>query len=151
MTYVTGFFLVFAGMLIGYFLWYRDRSEEEQLRLSLERDNEDLRTSLKMSHNSQAILDERFSRQKGQLNVLQQLCDDWSASREQSERDRAQLEIEVEDKRKKLEEAVAEMQQFKQAKMELEDQVHELNQLHLKNLNEVEQPWRRNMQSLKAT
>ena len=142
MTYVTGFFLVFAGMLIGYFLWYRDRSEEEQLRLTLERDNEELRTSLKLSHNSHALLDERFSRQKGQLNVLQQLCDDWSASREQSERDRALLEIEVEEKRNRLEETVAELQQFKQTKIELEDQVHELNQQHLKNLSGVEQSWR---------
>jgi predicted flap endonuclease-1-like 5' DNA nuclease len=142
MTYVTGFFLVFAGMLIGYFLWYRDRSEEEQLRLTLTRDNEDLRTSLKMAHNSHEILDERFTSQKGQLNVLQQLCDDWSASREQSERDRAQLEIEAEDKRKKLDDTTAELQQVKQAAMELEDQVHDLNQHHLKNLNEVEQSWR---------
>ena len=142
MTYVTGFFLVFAGMLIGYFLWYRDRSEEEQLRLTLTRDNEDLRTSLKMAHNSHEILDERFTRQKGQLNVLQQLCDDWSASREQSERDRAQLEVEAEDKRKKLDETAAELQHVKQAAIELEDHVHDLNQLHLKNLNEVEQSWR---------
>jgi chromosome segregation ATPase len=111
MSYVTGFFLVFAGMLMGYFLWYRDRSEDEQTRASLELENENLRTSLKLSHNSQAVLDERFARQKGQLNVLQQLCDDWSASREQTELERAQLEVEVEDKRRKLDELTADLQQ----------------------------------------
>ena len=141
MEYVQCFFLVFAGMLIGYFLWYRDRSEEEKLRLSLERDSEDLRTSLKIAHNSHASLDERFLRQKGQLNVLQQLCDDWSTSREQSERDRAQLEVELEDKRDKHEQAAAELQSEKEKRVGLEDQVHALNQTHRDEMNRVAQDW----------
>jgi predicted flap endonuclease-1-like 5' DNA nuclease len=141
MEYVQCFFLVFAGMLIGYFLWYRDRSGEEQLRLSLERETEDLRTSLKTAHNSNAQLDERFLRQKGQLNVLQQLCDDWSTSREQSERDRAQLEVELEDKRQKYDQTAAEWQAEKELRIGLEDQVHQLSQAHRDEVNRVGQDW----------
>lgn len=141
MTYVAGFFLVFAGMLIGYFLWYRDSTEEDQLRLALDRETEELRASLLSTQNSNAILEERFARQKGQLNVLQQLCDDWSTSREQSERDRAQLEIEVEDKRRKLDSVNADWQRAKQKQIELEDQLHALTRQHLEKTNKVDQDW----------
>ncbi len=151
MSYVTGFFLVFAGMLIGYFLWYRDRSEEEQMRVSLERENENLRTSLKLAHHSQAVLDERFARQKGQLNVLQQLCDDWSASREQAERERAQLEVEVEDKRGRLEEVNADLQQERKLRIGLEDQLHAVNQQHLEKVQLVEQQWQTNFSQVETS
>jgi chromosome segregation ATPase len=140
--YVTGFFLVFAGMLIGYFLWYRDRSAEEALHVSMTRENEDLRTSLKLAHNSHEKLDERFARQKGQLNVLQQLCDDWSSSREQAERDRAQLESEVADKNRRYEEAIGELQIEKQNRISLEDKAHQLTQQQIEKLSLLEDEWR---------
>ena len=104
--YIAGFFLVFAGMLIGYFLWYQNRAEDDAARRALSNENQDLRTSLKLAHGSYEQLDERFNRQKGQLNVLQQLCDDWSSSREQGERERAQLEVDAADKSRKFEEAL---------------------------------------------
>ena len=37
MTYVTGFFLVFAGMMIGYIIRYRDRSEDEVRQIEEDR------------------------------------------------------------------------------------------------------------------
>lgn len=142
MIYV-GFFLVFAGMLIGYFLWYRDQSEEETLRVALRRENEDLRTSLKIAHNSHEKLDQRFNRQKGQLNVLQQLCDDWSTNREQAERDRAQLEVEIADKNRRFEEITSELQTEKQRRISLEDETHKLNQSQIEKLSELEDQWRK--------
>ena len=140
--YITSFFLVFAGMLIGYFLWYRDRSSDEALRESLARDNEDMRTSIKLAHNSHEQLDERFTRQKGQLNVLQQLCDDWSNSREQAERDRAKLEIEVAEKQRRCDEAISELQDEKERRVSLEDKTHHLTQLQITKLSEMEEDWR---------
>ena len=142
MPYLPYFFLVFAGMLIGYFLWYRDRSEEEARRQSIDRENEDLRTSLKLAHNSYEKLDERFLRQKGQLNVLQQLCDDWSTSREQIERDRARLEAEIGEKSRRFEEATAELQTEKELRISLEDKQHQLTQESLEKVGQLEDSWR---------
>ena len=142
MTYVTGFFLVFAGMLIGYFLWYRDRSEDDARQASFSRENDELRSTITLSQNSHEKLSERFARQKGQLNVLQQLCDDWSSSREQSERDRAQLELEVAEKEQRYEQAAAELQTEKQKRIELEDEAHQLAQQQIEKINEMENDWR---------
>ena len=120
-------------MLIGYFLWYQNRTDDDVVRRSLTRENEDLRASLKLAHGSREQLDERFTRQKGQLNVLQQLCDDWSASREQGERERAQLEVDASDKARKFEEAMEELQKEKKLRIELEDSVHKITQALLTN------------------
>ncbi|MFK7768757.1 MAG: hypothetical protein AB8B55_16165 [Mariniblastus sp.] len=149
--YVTGFFLVFAGMLIGYFLWYRDRSGDETHRRKLTRENEDLRTSLKLAHGSYGQLDERFTRQKGQLNVLQQLCDDWSTARENTERDRAQLEMEVADKTRRYEEALAELQNEKARRISLEDETHQLTQQQLEKLSLMEEDWRQKHSSIESS
>lgn len=141
-TLIAGIFLVFSGMLIGYFLFYRDRSGLENERMALGNENEDLRTSLKLAHNSHAQLDERFTRQKGQLNVLQQLCDDWSSSREQVERERAQLEMEAQDKMARYKEAMETLQAEKNLRIELEDQNHKLKQEQLVAVSQLEDSWR---------
>jgi len=140
--YIAGFFLVFAGMLIGYFLWYQNRADDDAARRALSRENEDLRTSLKLAHGSHEQLDERFTRQKGQLNVLQQLCDDWSASREQGERERAQLEIDAADKARKFEEAMEDLRKEKKLRIELEDSIHKITQAEIANKAELEDQWR---------
>lgn len=142
MTYVTGFFLVFAGMLIGYFLWYRDRSEDDARQANLLNENKELRATISRSQSSHEKLTDRFARQKGQLNVLQQLCDDWSSSREQTERERAQLEIELADKNHRYEQCAAELQTEKQKRIELEDEAHQLTQQQVENLKDLENDWR---------
>ena len=140
--YIAGFFLVFAGMLIGYFLWYQNRAEEDAARRVLSNENADLRTSLKLAHGSYEQLDERFNRQKGQLNVLQQLCDDWSASREQGERERAQLEIDAADKSQRFEEALEDLTKEKNLRIELEDSIHKITQAEIVSKAELEDQWR---------
>jgi len=150
MTYVTGFILVFAGMLIGYLLCYRDRSKDEQQNRVLDRENSDLRNALQTAQSSHATLEECFARQKGQLNVLQQLCDDWSTTREQSERDRAQLELEANDKRQKYESAISELQTAKQKQIELEDHVHSLNQSAIKQAAQQEKEWQNQSSHLES-
>ena len=141
-SYIAGFFLVFAGMLIGYFLWYQNRTEDDAARRALINENDDLRTSLKLAHGSHEQLDERFTRQKGQLNVLQQLCDDWSASREQGERERAQLEVDAADKAQKFEEAMEELRKEKNLRIEIEDSIHKITQAEIVNKAELEEQWR---------
>ncbi len=141
--YLTSFFLVFAGMLIGYFLWHRDRRGDEAMRASLRRDNDDLHTSLKLAHSSYSQLDERFARQKGQLNVLQQLCDDWSNSRDQAERDRTQLELELAKKNRHYEQTRSELQIEKQRRIDLEDETHQLTQQQISKLSALEEEWHR--------
>ena len=150
MTYITGFFLVFAGMLIGYFLWYRDRTDEEQLQLAVEREANELKATLRTTQSSHSILEERFARQKGQLNVLQQLCDDWSTNREQSERDRVNLEMELDQKRKKHDEAAFELQRTQQKRIELEDQIHALTRQQFEKANQIEQEWQQKHVVLEA-
>ncbi len=151
MTYVTGFFLVFAGMLIGYFLWYRDRSEDDARHASLTRENEELQATLNLSQRSHEKLSERFTRQKGQLNVLQQLCDDWSASREQTEKDRLQLELEVADKTRRYEDAAAELQTEKKKRIELEDAAHQLAQKQIESVSELEKDWRQRHSKIESS
>ena len=140
--YIAGFFLVFAGMLIGYFLWYHNRADDDAARQALMHENADLRTSLKLAHGSHEQLDERFNRQTGQLNVLQQLCDDWSSSREQGERERAQLEVDASDKAQKYEEAMEELTKEKNLRIELEDSIHKMTQAEIANKAELEGEWR---------
>ena len=138
LPFITGLFLVFGGMIIGWVLWYRDPSEDETIRRKLIHENEDLRTSLKLAHGSHEKLDERFTRQTGQLNVLQQLCDDWSSNREQGERERAQLEVEVTEKTRLFEEMLEELQIEKKKRIGLEDENHRLTQDQLAFISQLE-------------
>lgn len=149
--FISGLFLAFAGMFIGYFFRYRDRSGDEAQLRTFAQDNESLRASLKLAHNSHEQLDERFTRQKGQLNVLQQLCDDWSNSREQAERERAELEVEVGDKNRRFEEATAELQQEKEKRVALEDASHQQSQLQITKVSELEDDWRQRHSKVEST
>jgi predicted flap endonuclease-1-like 5' DNA nuclease len=146
MDYISGLFLVFAGaalgFYVGYLLLYRDRTHEEKRQRKIMRDNEDLSISLKLAHNSHEKLEKRFSRQTGQLNVLQQLCDDWSDTRQQSDQQRGELEEALRTKSERLDEIRAELLAERQSRVELEDQHHQLSQLHIAKVADVEENWR---------
>ncbi len=142
MIYIVALFLVFAGALIGHFLTGGNRAGEEEARLSLMRENEELRGQVTRLTNNHAILDEQCTRQKGQLNVLQQLCDDWSATREQADRQRAQLEIDLSNQKSHTDEVSAELELEKQKRITLEDQLHRQSQSHVEKLTSLESRWR---------
>lgn len=135
-------FLVFAGMAVGIACFYRNRSDEEAARKRLKKTNHDLQRSLKTSQVALDSLDEKYSRQRGQLNVLQQLCDDWSSSRETAERERVQLEADVSAKSTRAAEIEKDYQSEKQKRIELEDQLHELTQEKIAASAAVEKQWR---------
>ena len=64
---INSFFLAFSclalGFFVGYLLFYRDRSNDDKRRKSLERENENIRHSLKLAHESHSKLDTKFVRQ----------------------------------------------------------------------------------------
>lgn len=140
---LTAFFLVFAGMLVGYVLFFRDRTQDVTERRNLTRENDELRSSLNAVNGSYETLEDKFSRQRGQLNVLQQLCDDWSGSRESAERERLQLESEVGDRKKKVEETEAELRKEKKLRIEAEDKLHTQTQESLKKVTTLEDTWKK--------
>lgn len=142
MSYIVAIFLVFAGMLIRHFLSSGDRSGEDEARLSLIRENEELRGQVTQLTGTHTQLDEQCSRQKGQLNVLQQLCDDWSATREKSERLRAQLESDLGNQKGRADKFAAELELEKQKRITLEDQLHSLSQANLEKITSLESEWR---------
>jgi predicted flap endonuclease-1-like 5' DNA nuclease/predicted nucleic acid-binding Zn-ribbon protein len=138
----TAMFLVLSGLIVGYWLFYRDRSQEESVRGKLKKENGELRRSVQTSQVAFDSLQEKFGRQRGQLNVLQQLCDDWSSSRETSERERAQLEADLSSKSTRASELEKEFREEKQKRVELEDRLHKLAQEQLADKASVEKEWR---------
>ena len=142
MSYIIGLFLVFAGMLIRHFLSGGDRAGEEEARLALIRENEELRGEVSQLSGQHTRLDEQCSRQKGQLNVLQQLCDDWSATREKSERLRAQLESDVGTHKGRADKFAADLELEKQKRITLEDRLHSQTQSNLEKISSLESQWR---------
>jgi chromosome segregation ATPase len=139
--FVSGLLLVFVGMLIGYFLSNRETGDHEHNRLGLAKENADLKHSLQRGHHTLTELEAKYSRQNGQLNVLQQLCDDWSTSREESERERTRLEVVATEHHSRCEELKSQLADQTQRRIELEDQIHHVKQQQVEKLSEVESTW----------
>ena len=93
---INSIFLAFSclllGLYVGYLMFFRDRTKDDQRQRELVRENENIRHSLKLAHESQTKLNTRFTRQTGQLKTLQALCDDWTESRRQADKERGELE-----------------------------------------------------------
>ena len=141
LAYLPALVLAFSGLAVGYILWHRDSFQDDALRQKLMLQNAEMKQSLTLAKASYEALDERFTRQRGQLGVLQQLCDDWSASRDQAEQDRQQLDIQLAERTKRNEELVDELQTTRDKAIRLEDSVHSLTQQQLAKLSQVESSW----------
>lgn len=138
---VSGLFLIFVGMIIGYYLSKREDDGEEKDRLGLAKENTELKEALHRGHETLTELEAKYSRQNGQLNVLQQLCDDWSTSREEAERERTKLEVLLSEHQSRGEEMTQQLGEQTQRRMELEDQVHQIQHLHAEELGTAESEW----------
>jgi len=141
--YLTAFVLVFSGMAIGYFLWNNESLQDDAFRDEMLRQNEQLKKTLSTAQTSYSTLDDRFSRQRGQLNVLQKLCDDWSSSREQADRERVELEGKFNERAQRCDALTAELQSFKEKSLKLEDSLHANAQSQLTKLTDVEGDWQK--------
>ncbi len=141
--YLTAFVLVFSGMAIGYFLWHNESSQDDALVEKMLRQTEQLKKTLTTAQTSYSALDDRFTRQRGQLNVLQKLCDDWSASREEAERERIELEVKFNERSQRCDQLTAEVQSLKDKSLKLEDNLHNTTQSQLSKLTDVEGSWQK--------
>ena len=147
MVSISTFFLAFAcaalGFYVSYLLYYRDRTKDDQRQRELVRENENVRHSLKLAHESHAKLDTQFARQTGQLKTLQALCDDWTESRRQADKERGELEEALRVKSQRLVELQNGFSTEKQTRMELEDEQHRLHREFTANIAEAEETWRK--------
>jgi predicted flap endonuclease-1-like 5' DNA nuclease len=147
MDYISGFFLVFSGLALGfyagYLLFFKDRSADEKRKRTLTRENDDLRTSLKIAHGSHEKLETRFTRQTGQLKTLQQLCNDWTASRQQTDHEHGELEEALRSKTERLTELQAELKSEKQIRIKLEDSKHMMHQNFTEKQAIIDETWRK--------
>jgi len=167
MNIINSLFLAFSclalGYYVGYLLFYRDRSSDEKRQKDLTRENENVRHSLKLAHQSYTKLDSQFARQTGQLKTLQTLCDDWTDSRRQADQERGELEeaLRAKSDRIELEEALraksgriteiqADLTAEKQTRVDLEDAQHRLLQEFATNVADIDKTWRKNQSKADA-
>ena len=145
---INSIFLAFSclllGLYVGYLMFFRDRSQDDQRERELVRENENIRHSLKLAHESQTKLNTRFTRQTGQLKTLQALCDDWTESRRQADKERGELEEALRVKSQRLVDQQSNLTAEKQNRLELEDAQHRLRQEFSTNFAEAEETWRKN-------
>jgi predicted flap endonuclease-1-like 5' DNA nuclease/chromosome segregation ATPase len=139
---LTGTFLVFAGILIGYFLWFRDRSEEQQQQAHLAVENDRLLLQLAEQQSIRAELEERISKQTGKLNTLQELCDELVAGREMSCQEQSRLKADVTAMSRHLDEARARLSEESARRAQLEHDHQELTKQHLEKIAGQETEWR---------
>ena len=143
-TIFLAFSCLLLGLYVGYLMFYRDRTKDDQRQRELVRENEDVRHSLKLAHESHSKLDKRFIRQTGQLKTLQALCDDWTESRRQADKERGELEEALRVKSQRLVDFQSSLTAEKQTRMELEDAQHRLTQEFSTSIAEAEETWRKN-------
>ena len=139
---MTCLFLVFTGILIGYVLWFRDRTEEEMLAQNLNKENSQLSSELSTFQLRNAELDEHLSKQKGKLQILQELCDDLVSGRETSNQEKMELQAELRSSRQLLDESREQLNLENRRRSEIEDVVHSLKQNHLESVGVLESTWR---------
>ena len=154
MNIINSLFLVFSclslGFYVGYLLFYRDRSNDDQRQRDSARKNEQLRHSMKLIHESHGKLKTKFTRQTGQLKTLQALCDDWTDSRRQADQERGELEEALRAKSQRLTDLQADLTAEKQSRIDLEDAQHRLQQDFTTNLAKVDETWRKNQAKAEA-
>ncbi len=147
MPYIETIFLAFAclalGFYVGYLLFFRDRTQDDQRQRELTRENENIRHSLKLAHDSHSKIDTNFTRQTGQLKTLQALCDDWTESRRQADHERGELEEALRVKSQRLADVQTDLSTEKQTRVELEDAQHRQLQDFSTKVAETEEKWRK--------
>ena len=125
---LTGLTLVFAGILVGYFLWFRDRSEQMILNEQLATDNERLSAELRSHTSMLTEVEDRESRLSLKNTSLQQLCDDLLKSREKVQLQVNDLETELNSARTKLDRSRDQITEESRTRAKTEETLHQLKQ-----------------------
>ena len=139
---LTGLSLVFAGILIGYYLWFRDRTEQLELCEQLTADNESLASRLSAKSNGVVELEDQVERVNARNEQLQQLCDDLMASREKSDAHSRELESELYDSRCKLDQAREQLTAECRLRAKSEESQHLAKQQYLDSVVGLEKEWK---------
>lgn len=139
---LTGLSLVFAGILIGYYLWFRDRTEQLDLCEQLTADNESLASRLSAKTNGVLELEDQAERVTARNEQLQQLCDDLMASREKADAHSRELETELYDARCKLDQTREQMTAECRLRAKSEESLHLAKQQYLDSVVGLEKEWK---------
>ncbi len=100
---LTGISLLLAGILVGYFLWFRNRNDQIAICHQLAADRENLNSQLRDAESQAAEVQDQLLRRKEKLDNLQSLCNDLLGSREKIEQHARLLESELYASRLQLE------------------------------------------------
>ena len=139
---LTGLSLVFAGILIGYYLWFRDRTEQLDLCEQLTADNESLAARLSAKTNGVAELEDQVERVGARNEQLQQLCDDLMSSREKADSHSRDLETELYDARHKLDQSREQLTAECRLRAKSEESLHLAKQQYLDSVVGMEKEWK---------
>ena len=141
---LTGLTLVFAGVLVGYFLWFRDRGDQLELSQQLAEENERLNTELRNRDGRVNKSKEKASLLNSKNSSLQQLCDDLLGSREKVQLQVNDLETELTAARTKLDRARDQLTEESRSRAKVEESQHLLKQQYMDNVAELEKTWKEN-------
>lgn len=139
---LTGLTLVFAGILVGYFLWFRDRSEQLILSENLATENERLAAELRAKTSKCVEHEDNISRLGLKTTSLEQLCDDLLKSREKVQLQTTDLESELISARKKLEEMRDQMSEECRLRSKSEENLLGTKQQYVDALAKMELDWK---------
>lgn len=139
---LTGLTLVFAGILVGYFLWFRDRSEQLIRSENLTTENERLNAELRAKTSQFAEHEDSLSRLGLKNTSLEQLCNDLLSSREKIQLQTNDLETELMDSRKKLDEMRGQMTEECRLRTKSEESLLGAKQEYVDALAKLELDWK---------
>lgn len=122
MPLVTGLFLVIAGILVGYFLWFRDRTQEAVTLRKLRDEIDDLQKSLERQKASAADAASELTIREGKLQLLEQLRQDMLSERQQFQQSRIELETQLVSQQKQLEAFQEQHRQESEQRQQLAEQ-----------------------------
>ena len=138
---LTASSLVFAGILVGYFLWFRDRSEQLILNEHLATENERLKLELRGTHSQNQEVETNVERLELKNASLQQLCDDLLKTREKIQLHASDLESELNSVRKKLDESRDQLTTECRKRTEVEESLMAEKQHALDSKTDLEKQW----------
>ncbi|MEM9411444.1 MAG: hypothetical protein AAGA30_10040, partial [Planctomycetota bacterium] len=139
---LTGLTLVFAGILVGYFLWFRDRSEQLLFREQIATENEQLKSQLRTGSAREFELEEELSRAKQKLANSEQLCDDLVRSREKLQLQNSEHESDLYTIRDAMELLRSQVSEECRLRAETEAKLLQNQQIHLESSTKLERDWK---------
>ncbi len=139
--FITGLTLILAGILVGYFLWFRERDQSKSnAALSLE--NRRLMDELEQLKNSNLAHRESVAMSAEKIQSLEQLCDDLMQARNTVEQQNLVLDNEIDTARKQLRSANEQLVDERNRRVQLSEELLATQKQHLQSSSDVERETR---------